>query len=156
MPASHAFEILVRDFYAYNNIAIGDDTVAEIDIEHGTKRARIVYQPNNDLGLAITIAFIEPEDRRILTSLEGMMLALQLAAEAIAPHDFRLVMNQEGEPLILAHFDVSSMTPADLMIAIKEGFRTSNFILSAIQTFLSDKAGTDFQHRSLTDIVVIR
>ncbi len=96
------FLLLARGFFGRRGHDI-QDTPTEIEVECEDCLVTAAPNPKDARSLMVSIAFTKADDRTALTSPDALALMHRLNANAVLASDWRYVIANDGQPLLVAN-----------------------------------------------------
>ncbi len=123
------FIVLAKSFYARNGIDAEVDDAAEIEVELRSRRMRIFPSQGLEGRVLCCLEFADAGESGLFSGEEGLKVALQFNGEALLAEEFRVILDENGVPGLVASFVLASLNAETLTDAVKEGFATSEILV---------------------------
>lgn len=103
------FVELVSEFVQANALDLSHEDPFELVVTVGDIRVRLLVQGDSGDGLHCIAEFLDEAMRGELTSPSALNMALNLNFEAHRAEDFHFALDPQGQPVLLARFDLSTL-----------------------------------------------
>ena len=123
------FVVLVKNFYARNGIDAEVDDAAEIEVELRSRLMKIFPSPSLPGRIVCRLEFGDASEAALFSGEAALKVALQFNGEALLAEEFRVILDENGVPGLVASFALATLDAEALTAAVKEGFATSEILV---------------------------
>lgn len=123
------FIVLANNFYARNGIDIEVDDAAEVEVELRSRLMKIFPSQSLPGRVVCRLEFGAADEAALFSGEGALKVALQFNGEALMAEEFRVVLDENGVPGLVASFSMAELNAEALTDAVKEGFATSEILV---------------------------